>query len=91
VGKTILQLRNIWNKEKESYKTQEVGSGTQRFVKDVLECTYLFDLKERRFGLCSILQQTLEGGRIRQVRRDTESLLKEQALSAFMISFRGMC
>jgi len=36
----------MWNKERESYKTQEVGSGVQRFVKDVLECTDIFNLKE---------------------------------------------
>ena len=46
MSKTIPQLRSLWNKEKESYKTQEVGSGVQRFVKDVLECTDIFNLKE---------------------------------------------
>ena len=46
MGKTIPQLKSLWNKEKESYITQEVGSGTQRFVKDVLECTDIFNLKE---------------------------------------------
>jgi len=46
MSNTIPQLKSIWNKEKESYKTQEVGSGVQRFVKDVLECTDVFNLKE---------------------------------------------
>ena len=46
MSKTIPQLKSIWNKERESYKTQEVGSGVQRFVKDVLECTDIFNLKE---------------------------------------------
>jgi len=45
MSKTIPQLRSIWDKERESYKTQEVGSGVQRFVKDVLECPDIFDLK----------------------------------------------
>ncbi|MFB0556403.1 MAG: Eco57I restriction-modification methylase domain-containing protein [Dehalococcoidia bacterium] len=46
MSNTIPQLKSIWNKEKESYKTQEVGSGVQRFVKDVLECTDIFNLKQ---------------------------------------------
>jgi len=36
----------MWDKEKELYKTQEVGSGVHRFVKDVLECADIFGLKE---------------------------------------------
>ncbi len=46
MSNTIPQLKSIWNKERESYKTQEVGSGVQRFVKGVLECTDIFNLKE---------------------------------------------
>ena len=46
MSSTIPQLKSIWNKEKESYKTQEVGSGVQGFVKDVLECPDIFNLKE---------------------------------------------
>jgi len=46
VSKTIPQLKSIWNKEREPYKTQEVGSGVHRFVKDLLECTDIFGLKE---------------------------------------------
>jgi len=46
VSKTIPQLKSMWNKERESYKIQEVGSGVQRFVKNILECTDIFDLKE---------------------------------------------
>jgi len=43
---TISQLKNRWNKEKEFYKIQEVGSGTQIFVKAVLHCEDLFKLKK---------------------------------------------
>ena len=43
---TIFQLKSKWNKEKEFYKIQEVGSGTQIFVKDVLHCEDLFKLKK---------------------------------------------
>lgn len=43
---TISQLKNKWSREKEFYKIQEVGSGTQIFVKDVLHCEDLFKLKK---------------------------------------------
>ncbi len=46
MSKTISQLKIIWNKERDSYKTQEVGSGVQRFVRDILECPSIFNLKE---------------------------------------------
>lgn len=31
----IKQLKNLWNREKEQYRFQEIGSGVQRFVKEV--------------------------------------------------------
>src|SRR4030043_815596 len=40
------QLKSKWNKEKDSYARQEVGSGSQKFVKDVLKTPEIFDLKE---------------------------------------------
>ncbi|MDI6788077.1 MAG: N-6 DNA methylase, partial [Planctomycetota bacterium] len=43
---TISQLKAKWNKEKSAYTTQEVGSGTQSFVKDILLCEELFNLKD---------------------------------------------
>jgi len=43
---TISQLKNKWIKDKEFYKIQEVGSGTQIFVKDALHCEDLFKLKK---------------------------------------------
>lgn len=43
---TIFQLKSKWNKDKEFYKIQEVGSGTQIFVKDALHCEDLFKLKK---------------------------------------------
>jgi hypothetical protein len=46
LSKTISQLRSMWNREADSYRTQEVGSGVQRFVKEVLECPEIFNLKE---------------------------------------------
>ncbi len=41
----ISQLKSKWNKEKNFYKTQEVGSGVQIFVKDVLKSEEIFNLK----------------------------------------------
>jgi len=42
----IKELRKLWQKEKDSYRKQEVGSGVQKFVKEVLKCRSLFNLKE---------------------------------------------
>lgn len=44
--KSISQLKSKWNKEKGAYKRQEVGSGVQKFVKEVLESEEIFNLKE---------------------------------------------
>jgi len=40
----------MWNMEKESYKSQEVGSGVHRFIKDILECKDIFNLSEGRLA-----------------------------------------
>ncbi len=48
----LSELKSKWNKEKESYLKQEVGSGVQKFVKDILKSEDIFDLKE---GLVSVL------------------------------------
>jgi len=45
VNMTIKELKNKWDKEKEAYKNQEVGSGVQIFVKDVLYSEDVFALK----------------------------------------------
>jgi len=47
---TIVQLKSLWNKEKQNYKTQEVGSGVQKFIREVLECDELFNLKEGKLS-----------------------------------------
>ncbi len=46
MSKNITQIQAMWEKESNSYKTQEVGSGTQRFVREILECEGLFNLRE---------------------------------------------
>ncbi|MBI4723407.1 MAG: SAM-dependent DNA methyltransferase [Candidatus Stahlbacteria bacterium] len=46
----IAQLQAKWNKEKDSYKSQEIGSGVQKFVKEVLECEELFNLHEGKLS-----------------------------------------
>jgi len=38
--------KSISHKEYDSYRVQEVGSGTQRFVREVLECENLLNLHE---------------------------------------------
>ncbi|HRR95110.1 MAG TPA: hypothetical protein P5150_00030 [Candidatus Ratteibacteria bacterium] len=40
------ELKRKWEKEKEVYKTQEIGSGVQAFVKDILQSEDLFSLKK---------------------------------------------
>jgi len=44
--KELLRLKNLWEKEKEEYRTQEVGSGVQDFVKQILLCDEIFNLKK---------------------------------------------
>lgn len=43
---SISQLKSKWNKEEDSYVKQEIGSGVQKFVKDVLKSPEIFNLKE---------------------------------------------
>ena len=42
----ISGLKLKWNKEKDSYMKQEVGSGAQKFIKDMLKSEELFNLAE---------------------------------------------
>ena len=44
--RNIKQLKNLWNREKEQYRFQEIGSGVQRFVKEVLNSAEIFNLKK---------------------------------------------
>lgn len=43
--KTIEELKNTWLKDKEAFKSKELG-GLQRFVADILECPKLFNFKQ---------------------------------------------
>ena len=45
-GKKIKQIYDLWEKEKEEYRTAEIGTGVQRFVKHIFECEELFNLAE---------------------------------------------
>lgn len=47
---TISQLKTKWNKEKEFYKFQELGTGVQSFVKNVLESSQIFNSKEGKLS-----------------------------------------
>lgn len=42
--KSIKELRKIWEKENETFKTKELG-GLQNFVAEIFECPDLFDIK----------------------------------------------
>jgi len=48
--KSIKQLQFLWNKEKENYKIHEIGSGVQKFCKEILKCPEIFDLKEGKLS-----------------------------------------
>lgn len=50
MSKTIHQLKTKWNKEKEFYKVQEIGTGVQSFVKGCLESEEIFNLKEGKLS-----------------------------------------
>ncbi|MBU0648728.1 N-6 DNA methylase, partial [Patescibacteria group bacterium] len=43
---SILDLKSKWNKEKIPYTKKEVGDGVQNFVKEVLACPEIFNLKK---------------------------------------------
>lgn len=47
---SINELRKLWNTEKEHYLSAEVGSGVQKFVKEVFKCSELFNLKGGRLS-----------------------------------------
>ena len=46
MSKTIPELKSMWKREAESYRTQEVGSGVQKLVKEVFKSHDVFNLKE---------------------------------------------
>lgn len=48
--KSIKQILSLWQEDKEHYKTTEVGSGVQKFVKEVLKSHELFDLGEGKLN-----------------------------------------
>ncbi len=43
---TKKSLSELWNKENTAYKTQEIGSGVQLFVKKLLQCSEILNLSE---------------------------------------------
>ncbi len=45
-GITLDTLKYLWNKEKDFYRTAEVGTGVQKFVKKIFHSSELFNLKE---------------------------------------------
>ena len=55
----IKDLQKKWEKEKDCYRTKEIGSGTQKFVKDFLKSEDIFYLKEGLIST-SLLQRKNE-------------------------------
>ncbi len=47
---TIKELKLLWEAEKQAYQSKEIGSGVQMFVKKVLQCPELFNLKEGKLS-----------------------------------------
>lgn len=47
---SILQLKSLWNKDKEYYLKSEVGTGVQSFVKKFIESPEIFYLKEGKLS-----------------------------------------
>lgn len=43
---TIKELKTKWNKEKEHYRKQEIGTGVHSFIRDFLESEDLFNLQQ---------------------------------------------
>ena len=77
----IQKLLAKWNKEKNSYATKEVGSGVQKFVKDVLKSKYIF-VKEFQ----SFLLRRVKARRMWFLRNDNEKgiLLGIKAIKEFV-------
>lgn len=50
VSKTIKDLQKLWKEEKEKYKSAEIGTGVQKFVKHIFECEELFGLEEGKLS-----------------------------------------
>ena len=46
---SLIDIKNLWRKEKDFYRKIEVGTGVQSFVKKLLE-SELFSLKEGRLS-----------------------------------------
>lgn len=53
-SKTIKDLTKLWEHEKEQYKTAEIGTGVQRFVKHIFECEELFGLDEGKLSTADL-------------------------------------
>lgn len=55
--KTIKELEKLWKQEKEEYKTAEIGTGVQKFVKHVFESKELFNLEEGKLSTADLKRQ----------------------------------
>jgi len=68
-NKSLKELKKLWNDEKNHYKTAEVGSGVQKFVKEVFKSEELFGLAEGKLSTADnkrdyeFLEETKKKGR----------------------------
>jgi len=54
---TLKEIKNKWNKDKDFYRIQELGSGVHSFIRLCLESKELFDLKEGSLSSKLILRK----------------------------------
>ena len=50
MAQTLKQLKTLWNHEKLEYRSAEIGSGVQIFVKEIFKCEELFNLKSGKLS-----------------------------------------
>ena len=55
--KTLKELSKLWEQEKEQYKTTEIGTGVQKFVKHIFECEELFNLEEGKLSTLDLKRE----------------------------------
>jgi len=70
--RTVAELRKLWADEKEQYKTAEIGSGVQKFVKSAFACDSLFNLGEGKLSTDDLKRkyEFIEEGRNKGRRAD---------------------
>lgn len=89
--KTIKQLIDIWEQEKEEYRTAEIGSGVQKFVKKIFTCPELFNLAEGKLSTKDIERKNefIEEGRKKGRRADVVIFIDSDVIIPVEIERHG--